>query len=289
MKPFSDALGALFDTNQFVSGDLYSFALPAGGSAYVTSADTNLAWEGQTYLSGAPRLDRSSISQKTGLQVSSVKIVVYPTSSDTIGGLTWLSALRRGYFDGATVTIARAFAPNWTQPITGTILMLSGRVADATFGRSKASIEVNSWTELLSNTMPRTYYQSGCNNTLGDARCGFNVAGSALGGTITYAASASNIATSCAAPPNWITYGRIEMLTGVCAGEKRSVGFNSGPTEIGNEIQLQSPLSATPNIGDEFVVYPGCDKDHEHLPRSSSAIWHVFTGYPFIPAPEVAV
>ena len=137
MKPFTSDVGTLLATRNFVSADLYTFALPGGGVATLTSADHNLSWSGTTYLSGSPLTERSAISQKTGLQVSAVKITVYPQSSDTIAGVSWLDALRRGMFDGASVQIDRAFASSWGQPITGTITMLKGRVADATLGAAK--------------------------------------------------------------------------------------------------------------------------------------------------------
>ena len=265
MKPFSAALGALFDTNAFVSADLYTFLLPGGGTAYLTSADANLTYEGVTYLSGAPRIERSAISQKTGLQVASVKIDVFPTANDTIGGLTWLSALKRGYFDGGSVTISRVFAPAWGQPVTGAILMMAGRIADATFGRSKASIEINSWTEVLSNQMPRTYYQSPCNNTLGDARCGFDLSLCEVGGTITSVDSASVFVVDLALPFNWLAYGRLIMASGGCNTERRPIASNSGPTEYGNQVILQVPLSQAPAVGDTFIAYAGCDKTQNHL------------------------
>jgi uncharacterized phage protein (TIGR02218 family) len=288
VKPFSPDLAALFDTRNFVSADLYSFTLPDGGVSYLTSADKNLTWAGQAYVSGAPRVERSAISQKTGLQVSSVKVTVYPTDADTIASVPWLAALHRGMFDGAAVTIQRAFAANWTQPITGVITMLSGRVADATFGRSKAEIEVNSWTELLSNQMPRFYYQSPCNNVLGDARCGVNRNLFAEEGVITGVNSAANLVTTLPAGQNWLTYGVMEMQTGACAGESRPIIFNSGPASYGNNIALGIPFSVNPSIGDVFVAYAGCDKTSGTCRYKFNNIGR-FAGYPFIPAPETAM
>jgi uncharacterized phage protein (TIGR02218 family) len=288
MKPFSSALGTLLTTRNFVSADLYTFTLPDGGVAYLTSADQNLAWAGQTYLSGAPRVDRSAISQKTGLQVSSVKVNVYPTNTDMIAGVTWLVALRRGMFDGAGVVIDRAFAPAWGQPLTGVITMLGGRVADATFGRTKAEIEVNSWTELLSNQMPRAYYQSGCNNVLGDVRCGVNRNLFAEVGEIIGTDTTAGFATNLPAGQNWLAYGFLTMTTGVCAGESRPIAFNSGPTGYGNRIQLQVPLSVMPAVGDFFVAYAGCDKTSGTCQNKFNNIGR-FAGYPFIPAPETAM
>ncbi len=291
MKPFSAELAALFDTRSFVSADLYGFTLQGGGGASVTSADQDLAVQGINYLSGKPRIERSPLSQKTGLQVSSVKITIYPTPSDLITGISWLSALRRGLFDGATVTIQRAFAPRWdvgTTSMTGTILMLAGRVADVTIGRSKAEIEVNSWTELLSNQMPRAYYQSACNNVLGDSRCSVNRSSFAEAGAIVAVGSASVFDTTCPAEQNWFALGTITMTSGVCAGEQRPISFNTGPTQLGNGFALQIPFSVPPSIGDTFIAYAGCNKMRDTCQIKFNNLSR-FAGYPFIPAPETAV
>jgi uncharacterized phage protein (TIGR02218 family) len=287
VKPFSNDLAALFDTRTFVSADLYTFVLPGGGAATLTSADHNLVWNGVTYYSGAPVIERSAISQKTGLQVSSIKVTVYPKSSDTIGGLSWLQSLRRGYFDGASVEIDRAFAPAWGQPLTGIITMLKGRVADAKFGRSKAEIDVNSWTELLSNQMPRRYYQSGCNNVLGDPFCGVNVAAYGEAGTITQVENASVFLTTLPANTNWFAYGYITMATGVCATETRPI-ISNYLVPPSNTVQLQVPLSQAPSVGDVFIAYPGCDKTLGTCQTKFNNLAR-FAGFPFIPAPEAAV
>ena len=288
MKPFTEALGALFDTQTFVSADLYVFQLPGGGEARLTSADVNLTWGGYTYLSGNPRIDRSALSQKTGIEVSTVKIDVYPTANDIIGNGLWLQALQRGFFDGAAVTISRAFAPAWGQPVTGTIILMAGRVADAKFGRSKVTIEVNSWTEILKNPMPRTYYQSPCNNTLGDARCGVNVPAFAEIGSITYVENASIFAVNNYAPAGFFTYGRMTMTSGLCNTETRPIAFAGGPAPGGQEFVLQIPFSRAPAVGDTFLAYPGCDKTKFTCQTKYNNLSN-FTGYPFIPAPEMAV
>ena len=287
MKPFSTALAALFQTRSFVSADLYTFILPGGGSATLTSADIPLAWNGVIYLC-APRIDRSAISQKTGLQVSSLKVNIYPTASDLITGIPWQNALLRGLFDGASVEIDRAFAPAWGQPVTGIVTLMKGRVADATFGRSKLEIEVNSWTELLSNQMPRAYYQSPCNNTLGDARCGVDRNLYAEAGEIIGPDTGAVFSTSLPAGANWMAYGILTMTSGVCAGESRPIAYNSGPAATGNVIQLQVPLSLVPALGDTFVAFAGCDKTMGTCKGKFNNLGR-FAGYPFIPAPETAV
>ena len=152
----------------------------------------------------------------------------------------------------------------------------------------RSEIEVNSWTELLSNQMPRTYYQSACNNTLGDSRCGVNRVAFAEYGEITGLDTPAGFTTTLPAEQNWFAYGVLDMVTGACAGESRPIAFNSGPTSYGNRIQLQVPLSVQPAVGDVFVAYAGCDKTKGTCQAKFNNLGR-FAGYPFIPAPETAV
>jgi uncharacterized phage protein (TIGR02218 family) len=288
MKPFSRALAALFDTNEFVSCDLYTFTLLGGGTAALTSADHPILWNGVTYQPVGPVIDRSAISQKTGLEVSQVKITLYPTASDMLEGITWLSACNLGYLDGASVTIQRAFAPNWQAGITGTILMMAGRVGDVTVGRSKIEIEVNSWTEILTNQMPRQYYQSPCRFVLFDTRCGVARYSYDVEVGAEIAPVAFNVTNPGNFPENWFAYGTVTMLTGAAAGQTRSILFSQATGPNGLFLQLTVPLTVTPAYSDVVQLTPGCDKQLSTCQNKFNNVGR-FGGFPYIPAPEVAL
>ncbi len=136
--------------------------------------------------------------------------------------------------------------------------------------------------------MPRSYYQSACNNTLYDARCGLARAAYGKTGAITYVDSAFNIATTLSSPQNWFAYGVLAMTSGACAGESRPIAYNSGPTIDGGQVVLQIPFSIAPAAGDEFIAYAGCDKTKVTCQYKFDNLAR-FTGYPFIPAPETVV
>jgi uncharacterized phage protein (TIGR02218 family) len=136
--------------------------------------------------------------------------------------------------------------------------------------------------------MPRTYYQSACNNTLYDARCGVARNAYAQAGSILVAGSAFMITTSLPSPSNWLAYGVVTMTSGLCAGESRPISGNSGPSADGNVLSLQIPFSLPPAAGEEFVAYAGCDKTSNTCQFKFGNLAR-FTGFPFIPAPETAV
>ena len=157
-------------------------------------------------------------------------------------------------------------------------------------GRSKATIEVNSWTELLTNQMPREYYQSPCRHTLFDAKCGLPRASFQSDVLVTGSPSPLgfwvNNLTSYA--ENYFALGTLLMGGGTAAGQWRSIAASSAGTAEGTLILLQVPLTVTPAIGDLVYVYPGCDKTVATCQGKFGNLAR-FGGFPYIPAPETAV
>ena len=290
MKPLSAALVALFETGSFVMADLYTFALAGGGTAYLTSADHDLIWNGATFVSTGPLVDRSAISQKLGLEVSQVKIDLYPAPGDLLLGMPWLQAMQLGLLDGAAVTIQRGFGATWSAGLAGTVTMMAGRVGDATIGRSKATLEVNSWTELLTNQMPREYYQSACRHVLFDAKCGLQAHAFQYDVAITGAVSPIGfyVDNLQSFPANWFAQGTIAVATGDGVTQSRSITASTAATEFGTYLQLTTPLTVEPVVGNIAYVFPGCDKTLATCGQKFANLSR-FGGFPFIPAPEVAV
>ena len=65
MKPASASLRAMLASRSFAVGDLYTFSLVGGGVLRYTSYDTDIVYNGNTYVSGArggPFLDRQDLS-----------------------------------------------------------------------------------------------------------------------------------------------------------------------------------------------------------------------------------
>ena len=172
MKSISAETQSILASRQFYKADCYTVTLVGGGTAYLTTWGQTLTLNGVTYQAGGPILTRSQLSQKIGLEVTSLTVTLYPKPTDLLLGEPWLAALRQGQLDGATVTLTRAFMSAPGDTSGGGVLMFNGRVAEVEISRTSASITVNAWTELLSIKMPRNVYQSGCGWTLFDQGCG---------------------------------------------------------------------------------------------------------------------
>jgi uncharacterized phage protein (TIGR02218 family) len=293
MKPTTTALNDLLATRQFVVADLYTFTLIDGTVLYYTAGDANITTGGHTYLAGGqtgPYFERMGgnkprIKWQRGLAVDTMVFDVLPKDA-TIEGITFLNAIQQGYFDGATVTLSRAYMATYGT-VVGTVTLFVGRVADITCGRVFATFTINSHLELLNQNMPRNVYQTGCVNTLYDAACtlsqsSFNATGSVASGSTV---SLINT-TSLSAATDYYALGKIQFTSGANNGLWRGVkAYTHGGTST---ISLIVPLPNTPAISDTFTIYAGCDKKQSTCLSKFGNLLN-FRGFPYIPENSTAV
>ena len=305
MKQASASLRALLASRSFAIGDLYTFSLVGGGVLRYTSYDTDIVYNGNTYVSGAqggPFLDRrdnkAKCHWKLGLEVDTLVFDLVPGTA-TVNGTPLLPAIRQGLLDGAELELDRAFFPLPTssvfppvsvQPAIGVLVLFVGRVAEIDAGRSVATINVNSHLELLNQNLPRNLYQPGCVNTLGDPSCGVNLAG--YGAFSTVSASFSPVLFQGTGIPQqadgFYALGKVTFTSGALNGLSRSIKQVSQTAGI-TDLLLTTPLPAAPMIGDGFIAFPGCDKSlgPNGCPKFNNVT--NFRGFPFVPVPETAV
>lgn len=298
------ALDLLLGGNIFVTADLYTYILTSGTVLRYTNADIDITYSGNTWTSRSVIHDTSSTRTtghwKVGLGVDSWQAVVVPRPKDPITGTLypdqidgqgWLSAVRGGALDGATVQVDRAYAPAWPTDaatfgkfiITGILTIFLGRVAAIDEDRLETTITLNDMRELLTSLVPRNTWQAPCRHVLFDAGCGL-VASSFKVSTACTAGSTKNVLLSAAAAGGSGTFqlGRIVMTSGANIGRQRHV-----KTWVSGTFTLVAPLPFTVNTGDTFDAYPGCDKTITTCTAFSNLA--NFGGMPFIPAPETAI
>src|SRR5579863_6112809 len=180
MKPASSALQALLASRNFYAADLYSFTLVGGGVLRYTSGDRDITANGNLFTSQGPRIDRkdnkAKCHWKIGVDVDTLIFDVMPQASDQVSGQSFLAACVQGAFDGAELTLERAFMTVYGDTSVGTVILFAGRVAEIDLGRGVATFSINSHLELLNLNLPRNLWQPGCVNSLGDPSCGVNLA-----------------------------------------------------------------------------------------------------------------
>lgn len=306
----SGALLALLATRQFVSADLYTFTLAAGGTPLrYTTADTDMGYSGIVWTHGGPLFDkkdqRALAHWKRGLDTDTWQCEIAPRPfdpvtqapfPDKIGDVPWLAAARAGALDGCVVQVDRAFLPAWPtyprNPVVtpiGVVNIFTGRVATLDIGRTAVGITINSHLELLDTQMPRNLYGSGCRRLLYDQGCSLVPSSYMQTGVVAAGSSAIIVLSTVSAPAGSGTYtlGRMDGTSGKNAGFSRSIrSWSPGSGGSTGAFTMISPWPFTPVAGDQFNVFAGCDKQLSTCGAFGNTA--NFGGMPYIPPPETA-
>jgi uncharacterized phage protein (TIGR02218 family) len=291
MKPASTALQNLLASRQFYAADLYTFALVGGGMLRLCAGDRDLTASGNRFSAQGPRIDRkdnkAKCHWKIGVEVDTLVFDVLPQPGDLVNGQPFLAACVQGVFDGAELTLERAFMSVYGDTSVGTVLLFAGRVAEIDLGRAVATFTINSHLELLNQKLPRNLWQPGCVNSLGDASCGVDLAAYAVAGSAEAGSTAHLVNAALAQPSGYFDQGKLGFTSGANAGMSRSVkSWVSGTPGV---IALLAPFPQSPAAGDAFAIYPGCDKTLGVNGCAKFANTARFRGFPYVPIPETAV
>jgi uncharacterized phage protein (TIGR02218 family) len=292
MKTASTALINLLATRQFYSADLYNFSLVGGGQLNYSGGDRDIVWNSVTWSSGVPngpffdrKDNKAKCHWKVGVEVDTLVFDVLPGSA-TLSGTPFLTAVREGLFDGAELTLYRAFMPTYGNTAAGTVIMFVGRVAEIDAGRSLATFSVNSHLELLNLNMPRNLYQAGCVNALFDTSCTLSASSFAVSGTAAAGSTVNAVKAALAQASGYFALGQITFTSGANAGVSRTVQAYTQGTP--GSINLITPLAAAPSAGDTFIIYPGCDKQQSTCSAKFNNLAN-FRGFPYVPENSTAV
>jgi uncharacterized phage protein (TIGR02218 family) len=280
-QPVADLLAS----GQAWYADLYTFRLVSGLVLRYTTADIDVSWAGNTWLSrnldGSPLIERGDITFSLGLEVDSLELTISTDDSMTVSGLSWPHAIRVGLFDGAEVELVRAVGP-LAGGVTGVIPRFTGKVGPCDPGRGKSKVTVESLLAYLRAPVPRNVYQPSCANVVYDAACGLSRAASETTVTVT-SVSADGLTIGLA---NSLTSGR--YLAGFArfvaadvgnAGQIVTVADNSA-----NALTLLYPFPDDLLPGDLLAIAPGCAKSMSACVAFGNL--QRFRGHPHVPVPE---
>lgn len=292
MKASTPALRALLASRQFVEADLWTITLANGDALRWSGADQAVTANGHVFALG-PLIERGPISEKIGLEVATIEVTIDAGASDLIGGMALVPFIVARGLDGASLRLDRAFRPDWSSPVVGTVLRFSGRVTSiGEIAGSSAKITASSWLVLLNLNMPPHLYQAACIHNVYDTGCALNPANFSANG---------QVMPGVAGPPDtrpsqttWLsslnnqqdrfTQGRLTFTSGANAGQKRSVRANASD----GTFEIINPLPYRPVAGDRFTAYWGCDRTSATCSGKFNNLVH-FKGTEFVPAPETVL
>lgn len=284
MKNASADLIALLNSGRFVRADLWTITLIGGQVLRWTSHDRPITTGGNTFATG-PLIERSTISEKLGVEVATLDMTITAIDDNTVNGVPLIGFIAAHGLDGAAVKLERAYAPNWTSPITGTVIRFAGKVTGInSIQGATADVTVSSWLVLLDASSPRNHYQTGCMRTLYDAGCGVDPAAFSATGTVSSGATTTSFGSGLTGAAGYYAQGRVKFTSGANNGISRTVRQNLSD----GSFTLIRPLPTAPAAGDTFTAYAGCD-----LTRTTcSSKFNNLTRHkatPFVPLPTTAL
>ena len=285
MKTASTSLVTMLnDSTTFLMADLFTITLPSGTVLRYTTADVNIASGGNTFNSRGPLIKRGTVRTVLGLEVDTLDLRIMADATHTMDGVPFVEAALKGALDGATVLLEWAFLSDWKSAPTGTVVLFSGRVSDVSGTRTEVRITVKSDIELLNIRMPRNLYQASCLHTVYDAGCAVNKAALSLMGTVTGTNGTGQwLQSNRTEAASWFDQGVISFQSGQNAGVQRTVkAYANG------QFWFALPLPKPPQVGDNFTVFPGCDKTKATCQAKFNNLSR-FRGFPFVPIPETAL
>jgi len=277
---FLNNLRAQNDATALVA-DCYTFTLRTELVLTYTNADVPITLNGYVYAANSILVDGLKFKCEVGLNVDQQQITLSARSTDTLGGIPFLQAIRNGVFDGAEVQRERAFLTSWTGAPVGGVILFKGRVGTVDHvGRTTAQITVNSDLVLLDLDMPRNLYSPTCQHVLFDSGCGlvknaFGASGAVGAGS---AASVINWSSSSAG----YTQGTITFTSGANTGVTATI-----KEATTSALTLAYALPTSPATGDAFTAYQGCDHTQATCTTKFNNVAN-FRGFPFIPPPTYA-
>ncbi len=278
MKAIPAPLQAILDSGRFYVADLYTITLASGTVLRYTSGPLPVSDGVNTWTKG-PLIERGSLSWKVGLEVDTLELEIKPRSADTVGGLTWLEAVRRGLLDGAEVELRRAFMATYGDASPGTVLLFAGHVGDCDGGLSRIEMTVNHFTEVLNTKLPRNLYGPSCIYTLFDAGCGVVKASF----TFVYSVGSGATTTQIPVPSTSKADHYFDQGVLTVSGEERTIVVWDNDVAV-----VAPPLSAAPAQGTTVTMIPGCARTRGVCEDTFDNL-DAFKGFPYVPQPEAGV
>lgn len=173
--------------------------------------------------------------------------------------------IESGLLDRAVVTV---LVCNWRAPEHGYMVVKGGFLGAINHDSDgKYTTEVRGLTQLLAQTIIRTFSVS-CNVVkFGDRRCGFDVPAATITGAVSADTSGSRqqfaVELDIGSPVSGFSYrgGTLTFTTGANTGFEREA--KTDPNANSGVIQFWESFPETVQAGDQFTLSPGCDRQPE--------------------------
>jgi uncharacterized phage protein (TIGR02218 family) len=250
---------------------------------WASGAGRFLLPDGRVFVGDGPGIERDEITLQAGLQVSEMNISLLVDNTISMGGMSALQFAERGGLDGAEVTLEWAYFDT-DRVFKGSFVRFSGMTGPAAWEAGRIDLLVRSLTSTLNVQVPRETAQPQCMWQVFDPGCGLNEAAWRVNGVVTGVgtgrAALMAFDTNLTQDDGWFDLGLLEFVGGAMNGVARTVKRYADGT-----VQLGLPLPVAPQVGQTFIVRPGCNRT-EPTCRLKFNNRGRFKATPFVPPPE---
>lgn len=245
-----------------------------GPTLRLTTYPQNLIMSNATVYETDAGYEQTAYSAGTNMAAAAIDL----TGFVGVAGIT-RDQIASGVFDNARVYI---FKCDFLNPVEDYEPVAAGFFGKTELQDEKYTIQGMSLIDALSQSVGKSY-TAACSRTFGDAGCGISLAAIDAVGAITSVTSARVFTDSSRLEvDDWFGAGTIEFTSG------QNVGLR--PLEIksfaaGGVITTFEPAYYLPQIGDTFVITPGCRRRLQDCRDKYSNTVNFF-GFPNIPTPS---
>ena len=281
MKEVNEVLrNHLNNDKYFMSCDLYELRLRSGVTYYWADSDADVSYNGQIYKSDGPIIVRDKIATNSTVSVDKMTISISTNEQDKIGGVPIMAVAHNGGFDGAQMTLKRAFFDdNYT--IIDAVGLFTGLCEVTQGGGLTLKLNVKSIVQKLNIEYPNRRYYPQCPFSVYSKECGVDISKFRKSGKVTALGSGPNsIRIDLQFTNGYYTAGGIDWVTGPLAGQSTQIlQSNDGV------ILYMSALEVSPRVGDQFYIYAGCNKTPTEC-KNKFNNWNRNRATPYVPLKE---
>jgi hypothetical protein len=207
-------------------------------------------------------------------------VSISTNEQDTIGGVPIMAVVHNGGFDGAEMTLRRAFFDD-SYKIIGVVGLFTGLCEVTQGGGLTLKLNVKSIVQKLNIEYPNRRYYPQCPFSVYSKECGVDIKRFRKSGKVTGLGSGANsIRIDIPFENGYYTAGGIDWLTGPMAGQSTQIlQSNDGV------ILYMSALEVSPRVGDQFYIYAGCNKTPTEC-KNKFNNWDRNRATPYVPLKE---
>lgn len=229
-------------------------------------------------------IDFVAYSAQTGFTPSAVQSSAsFAVDNLDLDGMIDSSAITEedieaGKYDFAEVEI---FQVNYEDVSQGRVWLRRGWIGEVSYGRGLFVAEVRGLMQKLSQKIGDVFSPL-CRATLGDAKCGVDLASFTQIGTITSVQSRLSFADSARTEEaGYFNFGKITFTS----GGNNTISMEVKEFRTDGSIKLVLPLPYDVQVGDSYNIIAGCDKNFDTcISKFSNAV--NFRGEPHVPGTD---